>query len=151
MKLKLLDLQKPMHAFTRVRMMRVLLQSSYIAIKGLSKVLVSILFPWHLLWDAVRGRMPLLLDTSSWCLQSLLFLLIKNLRPEENMHSIPTTMQRFPTAACSPGCYLINGELFPSRLQVPRCGLAEFLITVIFLAAIVIHQRRGFGPTICSS
>lgn len=65
MKLKLLDLQKPMHAFTRVRMMRVLLQSSYIAIKGLSKVLVSILFPWHLLWDAVRGRMPLLLDTSS--------------------------------------------------------------------------------------
>lgn len=35
--------------------------------------------------------------------------------------------------------YLIDGQLLPAWLQVPRVGLAELFIAEVFLAAIVIH------------
>lgn len=151
-KTKILDFQKSVHTSIRVRTSRVLLQSSYIANEsGFQWSVVTVLFPWHLTLHTVWGRIPQMLDTSLWWLQPLHFLLIRNHPRAESTHCTVLTMQRFPRMECKPGRYLIDGELFPSRLQVPWCGLAELFVAVIFLTAIVIHQCWRFGPAICSS
>lgn len=35
--------------------------------------------------------------------------------------------------------YLIDGQLFPAWLQVPRVGLAKLFIAEVFLTTVVIH------------